>query len=150
MSRAVGVHHILLVEDDPEDTRIITRALESSSKIRFELHIAEDGVVAIDYLYQRNVFSPATAPRPSLILLDLILPRIDGRAVLKELKRSADFRSIPVVVLTTSSNQDEINECYELGVNSFVAKPENYESFAQIVQDLERYWLRMVALPEEE
>ena len=141
--------NILLVEDDPEDVRIIMRALESSD-MKTTVHVACDGVEAIDYLYQRNQYTPESAPRPNLILLDLNLPRVDGRAVLRELKYSADFRQIPVVILTTSENPDDVLNSYDLGVNSFMTKPVAYDKFVALIHDLERYWLELVVLPAED
>lgn len=140
---------ILLVEDDPEDQELTKRALRAS-KLRNLLVTVNDGEQALDYLYRRGEYAdPAKAPRPDLILLDLNMPKVDGRAVLKQVKQDADLRRIPVVILTTSSQEEDILRSYDLGVNSYVTKPVRMEGFAKAIRDLEHYWFDLVVLPNE-
>lgn len=139
---------ILLVEDDPDDQELTKRALEGS-KLRNELRVVDDGEQALDYLFHRDEFAdPERYPRPDLILLDLNLPKLDGRAVLREIKQSPDLRRIPVVILTTSSQEEDILRSYDLGVNSYITKPLHMEGFIKVVRDLERYWFELVVLPD--
>lgn len=138
---------ILLVEDDPDDQELTKRALRSS-KLRNQLQIVSDGEEALDYLYFRGRFSdPRTAPRPDLILLDLNMPKMDGRAVLSHIKEDPALRCIPVVILTTSSREEDVAQSYELGVNSYVPKPTRMDGFVKAIQDLEHYWFDLVVLP---
>ena len=139
---------ILLVEDDPDDQELTRRALRGS-KLRNELRVVEDGEQALDYLYRRGEFAdPKSAPRPDLILLDLNLPKIDGRAVLETIKHERHLRRIPVVILTTSSQEEDILRTYDLGVNSYITKPLHMRGFVKVIRDLERYWFELVVLPE--
>lgn len=138
---------ILLIEDDPEDQELTRRALRAS-KLRNNLYTVSDGEEALDYLYRRGSYAdPASSPRPDLILLDLNMPKLDGRAVLQRIKQDADLRRIPVVVLTTSSQEEDILKSYDLGVNSYVTKPVRMEGFVKAVRDLEHYWFDLVVLP---
>jgi CheY-like chemotaxis protein len=138
---------ILLIEDNPADQRATKRAFERS-KLDNRLTIVENGQDALDYLHRTGAFAPpAEAPRPDLIFLDLNLPKIDGRQVLTQIKNDPDLRVIPVVVLTTSSAEDDVMRSYRLGVNSFVTKPVEAKDFVQTLLDLENYWLRIVMLP---
>ena len=138
---------ILLVEDNPADQRATQRAFERS-KLDNRLAIVENGRDALDYLRKTGAFAPpAEAPRPDLILLDLNLPKLDGRQVLTEIKSDPILRIIPVVVLTTSSAEEDVVRSYGLGVNSFITKPVEAKQFIQTVLDLEHYWLRIVVLP---
>ncbi len=140
---------ILLVEDDPEDQKLTRRALRTS-KLRNDLFIVGDGEQALDFLHHRAEFeAPAASPRPDLILLDLNMPKIDGRAVLEHIKSEPDLRSIPVVVLTTSSQEEDILRSYELGVNSYITKPVSMDGFVKAIVDLEHYWFDLVVLPNE-
>jgi len=138
---------ILLVEDDPDDQELTKRAFRAS-RLRNELRIVNDGEEALDYLYRRGSFeSPSSAPRPSLILLDLNMPKLDGRAVLERIKEDPALRRIPVVILTTSSQEEDVIRSYELGVNSYMAKPNRMDGFVQAIRDLEHYWFNLVILP---
>ena len=138
---------ILMVEDDPEDQALTRKALKTS-KLRNQLFVADDGEQALDYLYRRGQFSdPASSPRPDLILLDLNMPKVDGRAVLKQIKEDPALASIPVVVLTTSSQEEDILRSYDLGVNSYITKPVRMDGFVKAIRDLERYWFDLVVLP---
>jgi len=140
---------ILLVEDDPEDQELTRRAFQIS-KLRNRLLVVDDGEQALDYLYRRGQFGrPESSPRPDLILLDLNMPKLDGRAVLKRIKEDPELRRIPVVVLTTSSQEEDILRSYDLGVNSYITKPVQMEGFMKAIKDLERYWFSLVVLPSE-
>lgn len=138
---------ILLVEDDEADQELTRRAL-SRGKIANELHVVDDGEVALDYLYCRGSYSDRNrSPRPDLILLDLNLPRIDGREVLETIRADPDLRSLVVVVLTTSKQEEDILRSYKLGANSYITKPVDMEQFLRVVLTLEEYWMEVVVLP---
>ena len=135
---------ILMVEDNEGDV-LLTRLALKDSKILVELDVVEDGVEAIDYLRHRG--KHAGAPRPDLILLDLNLPRMDGREVLAEVKSDPDLRRIPVVILTGSSAEEDLVRAYDLHANCYVVKPVGAEEFAKIVKSIPTFWLSVVALP---
>lgn len=138
---------ILLVEDDLADQRLTKRAL-TTSKLHNNLYIVSDGEEAIEYLYQRGRYAPpVAAPRPDLILLDLNLPGLDGRDVLKIIKNDAELKMIPIVILTTSSQEEDILRSYDLGVNSYITKPVDMHGFINAIQQLEHYWVDIVVLP---
>jgi len=137
---------ILLVEDNPGDIRLMREALREG-KIANRVHEVRDGVEAMDFLHRREPF--ADAPRPDLILLDLNLPRKDGREVLAEIKADSDLRRIPVVVLTTSQAEEDVLRAYNLHANCYMTKPVDLGQFLRLVQSIERYWLIMVRLPRE-
>jgi len=135
---------ILLVEDSPGDVRLTIEALKDA-KVHNRLHIAEDGVQAIDFLRRRNQF--AESPRPDLILLDLNLPRKDGREVLQEIKQDPDLRRIPVVVLTTSRSEEDVLHAYDLHANCYITKPVDFSQFLNVIRTIEDFWLTVVKLP---
>lgn len=135
---------ILLVEDSPTDVLLAQEALEHA-KVLTNLHVATDGVEALDYLHQRGEFANAT--RPDLILLDLNLPRKDGREVLQEIKADEQLKRIPVVVLTTSKAEEDILKVYGLHANCYVTKPVDFEQFVQVVKAIESFWFTIVSLP---
>lgn len=135
---------ILLVEDSPGDVLIAREAL-SEAKLINTIHVAEDGVEAMDFLHKRSKF--ADAPTPDLILLDLNLPRKSGREVLAEIKADERFKKIPVVVLTTSSAEEDILKSYNLHANCYVVKPVEFESFVQAVKSIQHFWFSVVTLP---
>jgi chemotaxis family two-component system response regulator Rcp1 len=135
---------ILLVEDNPGDVRLTLEAL-NEGRISNRLHVARDGEEAIAFVRRQGVH--AGAPRPDLILLDLNLPRKDGREVLEELKNDPDLHRIPVIVLTTSSAEQDILRSYDLHANCFISKPIGYDDFITAVRSLENFWLRIVRLP---
>ena len=137
---------ILLVEDSPSDAGLTVEALREGSVIN-RLNVVEDGVQALDFLRRRNGF--AEAPRPDLILLDLNLPRRDGREVLEELKTDAALRSIPVVVLTTSRAEQDVLRAYELQANCYITKPVDFKKFLEVVRSIEHFWLQVVTLPPD-
>jgi len=135
---------ILLVEDSLADARLTKRAL-SKSRVTSTLHVVRDGVEAIAFLHKHAPF--ADAPRPDLILLDLNLPRKDGRAVLAEIKSDERYRTIPIVVLTTSVAPDDIETCYQLHANCFLVKPVDLEAFTSTILAIEEFWLTRAKLP---
>jgi CheY-like chemotaxis protein len=138
---------ILLVEDDRGDQELTRRALEEG-KIRNELRIVEDGEEALAYLFRGGKYKdPATSPRPDLLLLDLNLPRVDGREVLERVRADAKLRRMAVVVLTTSRQEQDVLRSYEVGCNSFITKPVDLDQFIRVVQTLEEYWFQIVVLP---
>lgn len=140
---------ILLVDDDEED-REMTREACAKGLVDNGFFAVKDGDECMDYLYQRGAFSnPKAAPRPSLILLDLNMPRKDGRAVLQEIKRDPDLRHIPVVVLTTSKVEEDVVRSYGLGANSYVVKPVTLHKLLEVVIDLGKYWFNIVELPHD-
>lgn len=139
---------ILLVEDDPDDQELVKRAVGASA-FAGDLRIVSDGEEALEYLYRRGDYSfVRNAPRPDLILLDLNMPKLDGRAVLSHIKADPELRSIPVVILTTSSREEDVCQSYELGVNSYITKPDRMDGFIKTVHDLEHYWFHLVMLPD--
>jgi two-component system, chemotaxis family, response regulator Rcp1 len=135
---------ILLVEDSPADVELTRQALKEA-KVANEVHVVEDGEAAIDFVRSSGAY--ADAPRPDLILLDLNLPKKDGREVLVELKDDPDLRRIPVVVLTASAADEDILKAYEQHVNSYIRKPIRLEDFIKVVQTIDEYWLGIVSLP---
>jgi CheY-like chemotaxis protein len=138
---------ILLAEDDRGDQELTRRAL-AEGKIRNELHIVENGEEALSYLFRHGKYKdPATSPRPDLLLLDLNLPRVDGRQVLEQIRADSKLRRMAVVVLTTSRQEEDILRSYEVGCNSFITKPVGLEQFIQVIQALEEYWFQIVVLP---
>jgi two-component system, chemotaxis family, response regulator Rcp1 len=135
---------ILLVEDSPTDVLIAREAL-AEAKLINSIHVAADGVEAMDFLCKRGRF--ASAPRPDLILLDLNLPRKNGREVLVEIKQDDDLKNIPVVVLTTSSDEEDILKSYDLHANCYVVKPVEFMNFVKAVQSIQQFWFSVVTLP---
>ncbi len=135
---------ILLVEDNAGDARLAKEAMRDS-KIRNTLHHVGDGEEAMEFLYQKG--KHADAPRPDLILLDLNLPRKDGRAVLEEVKTDDNLKRIPVVILTTSSDEQDILRSYNLHANCYITKPIDLTQFLKVVQSIEDFWLTIVKLP---
>jgi CheY-like chemotaxis protein len=134
---------ILLVEDNPGDVRLTQEVLREGTLFN-RLSVVEDGVQAIEFLHRQGKFDHA--PRPDLILLDLNLPRKDGREVLEEIKFSSDFRRIPVVVLTTSQSEDDIVRAYNFHANCYITKPIDLEQFIKVVRSIEAFWLTIVKL----
>jgi chemotaxis family two-component system response regulator Rcp1 len=135
---------VLLVEDSPGDVRL-TREAFKDAKVHINLHVASDGVEAMEYL--GRVGNHANAPRPDLILLDLNLPKKDGREVLTELKESPALKSIPVVILTTSASEADIQGSYQHHANCYITKPVDLEGFLKVVKSIDSFWLSMVKLP---
>lgn len=136
---------LLLVEDNPGDVRLTEEALREAP-FRVELRVASDGVEALDFLRRRGKF--ADAPRPDLILLDLNLPRINGPEVLSEIKSDPDLKRIPVLVMTTSREPQDVQKAYGLNANCYITKPILLDEFIGVVKSIENFWLETVVLPE--
>ncbi len=138
----------ILLADDDEDDRMLAREALAESRLANDLHTVADGEELMDYLYRRGPYAAlADSPRPGLILLDLNMPRKDGREALREIKADRSLRRIPVVVLTTSKAEEDIYRTYDLGANSFITKPVMFESLAAVMKDLGKYWFEIVELP---
>ncbi len=146
-SKAIGkLIEILLVEDNPGDVRLTKEAL-MEGKVLNKLHTVEDGMEALAFLNQEGKY--ADVPRPELILLDLNLPKKDGRDVLAEIKSNGDLRRIPVVVLTTSRSEQDILKSYDLNANCYITKPVDLDQFISVVKSINEFWLSIVKLPGE-
>lgn len=138
---------ILLADDDPEDRQLAEEAL-AESRLLNDLRMVEDGEQLMDYLLRRGRFADAaSAPRPGLILLDLSMPKKDGREALLEMKSHPDLRSIPVIVMTTSSADEDIVRSYDLGASSYVTKPVSFAALVEVMKGIGRYWFEIVELP---
>lgn len=138
---------ILMAEDDPDDRLLSQEALDDAH-LRNDMRFVQDGEELMDYLFQRGVYrEPETAPRPGLILLDLNMPRKDGREALEEIKTSPELRSIPVVVLTTSKAEEDVLRTYELGVSGYITKPVTLAELSKVMKTLGTYWFEIVELP---
>jgi chemotaxis family two-component system response regulator Rcp1 len=139
-----GAIEVLLVEDSPGDVRLTREALKDA-KMHISLHVAADGIEAMAYLQRTG--SHVNAGRPDLILLDLNLPKKDGREVLKEIKGSPSLRTIPVVILTTSSSDADVLQSYHLHANCYISKPVDLPGFLKVVRSIDNFWLTVVKLP---
>jgi chemotaxis family two-component system response regulator Rcp1 len=137
---------ILLVEDNPGDVRLTQEALKESKMLN-ELYVTEDGVEALEFLSREGKYTDA--PHPDLILLDLNLPKKDGRELLEEIKADENLRRIPVVVLTTSKAQEDIYRMYEQHANCYITKPIDFEQFIEVIKSIDNFWLTIVKLPTE-
>lgn len=141
---------ILMAEDD-EDDRLLTEQAFAECKLQNSLVFVEDGEQLLDYLQRRGEYTdPARSPRPGLILLDLNMPRKDGRQALVEIKADPSLRRIPVVILTTSKAEEDILRSYNLGASSYITKPVTFSSLVEILKALDRYWFQIVNLPPGE
>jgi two-component system, chemotaxis family, response regulator Rcp1 len=139
-----GAIEVLLVEDSPGDVRL-TREAFKDAKVHINLRVAADGTEAMAFLKREGEY--ANVPRPDLILLDLNLPRKDGREVLAEIKDSAALKTIPVVILTTSASEEDILRSYQLHANCYITKPVNLDGFLTVVKSIDSFWLSIVKLP---
>jgi CheY-like chemotaxis protein len=137
---------ILMAEDDPDDRLLALEALEES-RLANELHCVNDGVELLDFLLRREQFSDIPLPRVGVILLDLNMPRMDGREVLEHIKTDPNLRSIPVVVLTTSKSEEDIIRSYQMGVSGFVTKPVSFQGLVEVMKSMGNYWFEIVELP---
>jgi CheY-like chemotaxis protein len=135
--------------DDDDDDRRLTREALLEGRLANDLRFVENGEELMDFLRHQGKYATCDAPRPGLILLDLNMPRKDGRTVLKEIKSDPELRQIPVVVLTTSQADEDIFKSYDLGVNSYIVKPVTFDALVDILQTLEKYWFEIVELPPE-
>jgi CheY-like chemotaxis protein len=142
--QALPPTQILLVEDDPGDVVITTEALERAELVH-ELHTVSDGEAALDYLRRRGAY--VGAARPDLVLLDLNLPRVDGREVLASAKADPDLRSIPIVVFSTSEAREDIQRSYDLQANAYVSKPVDFDAFVRVVRQIDDFFLGVARLP---
>ena len=141
-------HPLLLVEDSPEDRTATLRAFKKAG-MENPVFSCVNGDDALDFLHRRGRYTdPAAAPRPALVLLDLNMPGTDGRDVLSEIKNDEELKTIPVVVLTTSSDARDIESCYKAGANSYVTKPVDLPGFLQAIQRLKDWWFEVVILPK--
>lgn len=141
---------VILMADDSEDDRYMTREALKETLISTDVREVEDGEELMEYLTRKGDYTEETAPPPGLILLDLNMPRKGGAEALREIKADPAFRRIPVVVLTTSEDEEDIVRAYDLGVNSFITKPSNYETLVDIMRTFGRYWGEVVSIPEPE
>lgn len=140
---------VILVADDDEDDQLFTREAFEESKMSVDIRFVNDGLELLDYLKQKNKYANSDdCPSPSLILLDLNMPKMDGREALKEIKSDAVLKTIPVVALTTSKAEQDVLKTYELGINSFITKPVAIGEFIEIARTLGHYWLDIVQLPQ--
>jgi CheY-like chemotaxis protein len=140
----------ILMADDDADDRMMTKEAFEESHLANDLRCVQNGVELMDYLKRRGQYSdPSTSPRPGLILLDLNMPKKDGREALEEIKQDPTLRCIPVVVLTTSKEEEDIHRSYQLHVNSYITKPVTFEALVGVVKALGKYWLEIVQLPHD-
>ncbi|HZU66938.1 MAG TPA: response regulator [Ktedonobacteraceae bacterium] len=142
---------VILMADDDEDDILLTQKALRQGKLLNELHCVRDGEELLDYLFHRGAYTDKeSAPRPGVILLDLNMPRKDGREALREIKAHPDVNDIPIVVFTTSKAEEDIYRSYKLGVNSFITKPVTFERLIEVMQMIGKYWFEIVTLPPEE
>ena len=140
----------ILMADDDADDRLMTKEAFEESRLKNDLRFVEDGVELLDYLKRRGKYAdPESSPRPGLILLDLNMPKKDGREALKEIKADPDLKSIRVVILTTSKAEEDIYRTYDLSAASYITKPVTFAAMAEVIKVLGKYWLEIVALPGE-
>ena len=138
---------VLLVEDNPSDV-YLTQVAFRRSNAETQIHVVEDGIQAMAYLRQEGPY--ASSPRPDLVLLDLNLPRKHGHKVLREIKEDPELRGIPVIILTTSTAEADINLCYEDHANCYIAKPVDFDQFEKVVREIETFWFQCVKLPRHD
>jgi two-component system response regulator len=147
MANGIKPITILMADDDPDDRQLTKEAFEES-RLANDLRFVEDGEELLDYLNQRGKYAaPGSAPRPGLILLDLNMPRKDGREALQELKADSRFRGIRVVIMTTSKAEEDVVRSYDLSAASYITKPVTFERLVDVVKTLGKYWLEIVELP---
>ncbi len=140
----------ILIADDDEDDRLLAQEALRESRLANNLHFVDDGEQLMEYLARRGKYAdPERSPRPGLILLDLNMPRKDGREALQEIKSNPSLRSIPVVILTTSKAEEDVLRTYDLGVNSFITKPVSFDGLVQVMSRLGQYWFEIVELPPD-
>ena len=137
---------ILMADDDPDD-RLLARDALRESPLDIDLRFACDGRELLDYLRREGRWAAEPAPRPGIILLDLNMPRMDGREALAEIKRDPELRRIPVIVMTTSRARDDVHHSYDMGAASYISKPITFEGLVDVMRELGRYWAEVVALP---
>jgi CheY-like chemotaxis protein len=147
MKRNLNPINILMADDDPDDRMLMKEALEENN-LPSNIAFVEDGKELLDYLYRRDQYLTKDTFKPGLILLDLNMPKVDGREALRIIKSDPLLRRIPVVVLTTSKAEEDVFKTYDLGVNSFICKPVKFEELVQLTREIGIYWFRTVALPK--
>ncbi len=141
----------ILMADDDEDDRMLTAEALEESRLSNEIRFVENGEELMNYLFRRGQYAdPKTSPRPGLILLDLNMPKKDGREALQEIKANPELRRIPIVVLTTSNTDIDIYRSYDLGANTYITKPVTFDALVEVMQTLGQYWFTVVALPPEQ
>ena len=138
---------ILMADDDPDD-RMLTQEALTENRLANDLHFVEDGEELIDFLKRKGKYQGLDVPRPGLILLDLNMPKKDGREALSEIKADPELRSIPVIVLTTSKAEEDIVKSYDLGVSSFISKPVTFDDLVRVAKAIGEYWFGIVILPD--
>lgn len=149
MTNKNGQPIVILMADDDADDRMLTRDALEESRVLNELRFVEDGEELMDYLHHRGRFSdPETAPKPGLILLDLNMPKKDGREALKEIKSDPNLRRIPVVIMTTSKAEEDIFRSYDFGASSFITKPVTFDRLVDLMKAIGEYWVEFVELPD--
>jgi two-component system response regulator len=149
MTRLKGKSITILMADDDADDRLMTKEAFEASQLVNDLRFVEDGVQLMDYLYQRGAYSdPELAPKPGIILLDLNMPKKDGREVLAEIRNNPMFRCIRVIVMTTSKAEEDIYRTYNLGAASYITKPVTFEALVEVIRTLGKYWLEIVELDD--
>ncbi len=140
----------ILMADDDEDDRLMAEEAMQEARVLNDIHFVKDGVELMEYLCYQGEYNHNNAPRPDLILLDLNMPRKDGREALKEIKADPELRQIPIVVLTTSKADEDIYRTYDLGVNSYITKPVSFEGLVEVMRHLTSYWFNIVKLPSQD
>lgn len=141
---------VILIADDDADDRMMAKEALEENRLANEIRFVVDGEDLMDYLHCRGKYvAPGSAPRPGLILLDLNMPKMDGREALAEIKNDPELRQVPVVILTTSKAEEDIYRTYQLGVNSFITKPVSFTSLAEVMKTITKYWFEIVELPTE-
>lgn len=149
MNHLVSAVTILLVEDNLQDIEITRRAF-AKGRVKNDVVVVRDGEEALEYLFRRGRYQdPSSSPRPGMILLDLNLPKVGGLEVLQEIKKDQILRSIPVVVLTVSQREQDIVRSYDLGVNTYIQKPVEFDAFLRVVNAIQEYWILIATLPPE-
>jgi CheY-like chemotaxis protein len=139
---------VILMADDDDDDYLLTKKALGESRLLNDLVRVKDGEELMDYLHRRGDYAAINAPRPGVILLDLNMPRKDGREALREIKSDDSLRNIPVVVFTTSKAEEDIYKTYQLGVNSFITKPVTFDNLTEVMRTLGNYWFEIVELPK--
>ena len=139
---------VILMADDDDDDYLLTKKALAESRLLNDMRRVRDGEELMDYLHRRGDFNEENAPRPGVILLDLNMPRMDGREALREIKTNEKLRNIPIVVFTTSKAEEDIFKTYQLGVNSFITKPVTFDNLTKVMRALGNYWFEIVELPK--
>lgn len=148
MTKKTGESITILMADDDQDDCLLVEDAFKENRLVNELRFVEDGEDLMDYLYHRGKYAEIqSSPRPGLILLDLNMPKKDGREALREIKSDRDLRSIPIVILTTSMQEEDIYRSYDLGASSYITKPTTFKSLVEVMKTIGRYWLEIVELP---